>query len=108
MQKSAKTKIRTILLPSTVAGAIVLLTGGSYILYATFKRKNFLTILKNKEIVRTMIKKECERQIKKAYIFYRRRVKTLLATGRYLLTIDYRKAVNILRVGASTLLGEAM
>lgn len=54
-------------------------------------RKNFLTILKNKEIVRTMIKKERERQIKKAYIFYRRRVKTLLATGRYLLTIDYRK-----------------
>lgn len=34
------------LLPSTVAGAIVLLTGGSYILYVTFKRKNFLTILK--------------------------------------------------------------
>jgi hypothetical protein len=67
------------------------LTGGSYILYATFKRKNFLTILKNKEIVRTMIKKERERQIKKAYIFYRRRVRTLLATGRYLLTIDYRK-----------------
>lgn len=33
-------------LPSTVAGAIVLLTGGIYILYATFKRKNFLTILK--------------------------------------------------------------
>ena len=58
---------------------------------ATFGRKNFLTILKNKEIVRTMIKKERERQIKKAYIFYRRRVKTLLATGRYLLTIDYRK-----------------
>lgn len=27
-------------------GAIVLLTGGSYILYVTFKRKNFLTILK--------------------------------------------------------------
>lgn len=27
----------------------------------------------------------------KAYIFYRRRVKTLLATGRYLLIIDYRK-----------------
>lgn len=50
------------------------------------------TFLKNKEIVRTMIKKERERQIKKAYIlFYRRRVKTLLATGRYLLTIDYRK-----------------
>jgi hypothetical protein len=46
---------------------------------------------KNMEIVRTMIKKERERQIKKAYIFYRRRVKTLLATGRYLLTIDYRK-----------------
>lgn len=46
---------------------------------------------KKKEIVRTMIKKERERQIKKAYIFYRRRVKTLLATGRYLLTIDYRK-----------------
>lgn len=45
------------LLPSTVAGAIVLLTGGSYILYATFKRKNFLTILKNKERVRTMTKK---------------------------------------------------
>lgn len=44
-------------LPSTVAGAIVLLTGGSYILYATFKRKNFLTILKNKERVRTMTKK---------------------------------------------------
>lgn len=39
----------------------------------------------------SMIKKERERQIKKAYIFYRRRVKTLLATGRYLLTIDYRK-----------------
>lgn len=36
-------------------------------------------------------KKERERQIKKAYIFYRRRVRTLLATGRYLLTIDYRK-----------------
>lgn len=70
---------------------------GSYvndrqILYISpFGRKNFLTILKNKEIVRTMIKKERERQIKKAYIFYRRRVKTLLATGRYLLTIDYRK-----------------
>lgn len=31
--------------------------GGSYILYATFKRKNFLTILKNKERVRTMTKK---------------------------------------------------
>lgn len=45
------------LLPSTVAGAIALLTGGSYILSATFGRKNFLTILKNKEIVRTMIKK---------------------------------------------------
>lgn len=45
------------LLPSTVAGAIILLTGGSYILYATFKRKNFLTILKNKERVRTMTKK---------------------------------------------------
>lgn len=30
---------------------------GSYILYATFKRKNFLTILKNKERVRTMTKK---------------------------------------------------
>lgn len=44
-------------LPSTVAGAIALLTGGSYILSATFGRKNFLTILKNKEIVRTMIKK---------------------------------------------------
>lgn len=28
---------------------------------------------------------------RKAYIFYRRRVRTLLATGRYLLTIDYRK-----------------
>lgn len=41
--------------------------------------------------VRTMTKKERERQIKKAYIFYRRRVRTLLATGRYLLTIDYRK-----------------
>lgn len=68
-----------------------MLTGGSYILSATFGRKNFLTILKNKEIVRTMIKKERERQIKKAYIFYRRRVKTLLATGRYLLTTDYRK-----------------
>ena len=78
-------------LPSTVGGDIALLTGGSYILSATFGRKNFLTILKNKEIVRTMIKKERERQIKKAYIFYRRRVKTLLATGRYLLTIDYRK-----------------
>lgn len=38
-----------------------------------------------------MTKKERERQIKKAYIFYRRRVRTLLATGRYLLTIDYRK-----------------
>lgn len=38
-----------------------------------------------------IISKERERQIKKAYIFYRRRVKTLLATGRYLLTIDYRK-----------------
>lgn len=33
-------------LPCTVAGAMVLLTGGIYILYATFKRKNFLTILK--------------------------------------------------------------
>lgn len=33
-------------LPSTVAGDIALLTGGIYILYATFKRKNFLTILK--------------------------------------------------------------
>lgn len=55
------------------------------------EKKNDKTILKNKEIVRTMIKKERERQIKKAYIFYRRRVKTLLATGRYLLTIDYRK-----------------
>ena len=40
-----------------VAGDIALLTGGSYILYATFKRKNFLTILKNKERVRTMTKK---------------------------------------------------
>lgn len=39
-----------------------MLTGGSYILSATFGRKNFLTILKNKEIVRTMIKKERERQ----------------------------------------------
>lgn len=38
-----------------------------------------------------MTKKERERQIKKAYIFYRRRVRTFLATGRYLLTIDYRK-----------------
>lgn len=57
------------------------------------QKKNFLTILKNKERVRTMTKKERERQIKKAYIFYRRRVRTLLATGRYLLTIDYRKRI---------------
>jgi acetyl-CoA carboxylase carboxyltransferase component len=60
--------------------------------YTTFKRKKLPDIFeKYKEIVRTMIKKERERQIKKAYIFYRRRVRTLLATGRYLLTIDYRK-----------------
>lgn len=38
-----------------------------------------------------MAKKERERQIEKAYIFYRRRVKTLLATGRYLLIINTRK-----------------
>lgn len=35
------------------------------ILKITKKRKNFLTILKNKERVRTMTKKERERQIKK-------------------------------------------
>lgn len=62
--------------------------------YTTFKvQKEKLPNIfeKYKEIVRTMTKKERERQIKKAYIFYRRRVRTLLATGRYLLTIDYRK-----------------
>lgn len=37
------------------------------------------------------MKAERIQQLKKAYIFYRRRVKTLLATGRYVLTIDYRK-----------------
>lgn len=71
-----------------------MLTGGSYILSATFGRKNFLTILKNKEIVRTMIKKERKRQIKKAYIFYWRRVRTLLASGRYVLTIEERNINN--------------
>lgn len=63
--------------------------------YYTRRGWRIISIVKGngdfKEIVRTMIKKERERQIKKAYIFYRRRVKTLLATGRYLLTIDYRK-----------------
>lgn len=39
------------------------------------------------------MKAERKKQIKKAYIFYRRRVRTLLATGRYLLTIDYRKRI---------------
>lgn len=57
------------------------------------RKKKLPNNFENKEIVRTMIKKERERQIKKAYIFYRRRVKTLLATGRYLLTIDYRKRI---------------
>lgn len=37
------------------------------------------------------MKTERIQQVKKAYIFYRRRVRTLLATGRYFLTIDYRK-----------------
>lgn len=39
------------------------------------------------------VKMKAERiqQLKKAYIFYWRRIRTLLATGRYLLTIDYRK-----------------
>lgn len=37
------------------------------------------------------MKAERIQQLKKAYIFYKRRVRTLLATGRYLLTIDYRK-----------------
>lgn len=37
------------------------------------------------------MKAERIQQVKKAFIFYRRRVRTLLATGRYLLTIDYRK-----------------
>lgn len=36
------------------------------------------------------MKAERIQQLKKAYIFYRRRVRTLLATGRYLLTIEKR------------------
>lgn len=39
------------------------------------------------------MKAERIQQLKKAYIFYWRRIRTLLATGRYLLTIDYRKGV---------------
>lgn len=39
------------------------------------------------------VKMKAERiqQLKKAYIFYWRRIRTLLATGYYILTIDYRK-----------------
>lgn len=39
------------------------------------------------------VKMKAERiqQLKKAYIFYWRRIRTLLATGHYILTIDYRK-----------------
>lgn len=45
----------------------------------------------DRQTIEKILKITKKRQIKKAYIFYRRRVKTLLATGRYLLTIDYRK-----------------
>lgn len=41
--------------------------------------------------LRKKMKAERIQQLKKAYIFYRRRVRTLLATGHYVLTIDYRK-----------------
>lgn len=37
------------------------------------------------------MKTERIQQLKKAYIFYWRRIRTLLATGHYILTIDYRK-----------------